>query len=722
MVGTGLRLAGSGGSGQGQPGILEDPWDRSARPSLDPTAAAPGIGSAGRQPPPSEAETRTMNRFAPLFSAALFLAGSASELLAQTTFTSSNYPSCTQRPTSIRTVDVDGDGDLDLMTTHPGTDQTCIHLNDGSGVFVSAPQFFYATGSAPVESTAEQLDGLGLDDIAVVLNATAQLAIHLESGSGYAPPIFVGVDQGAFEVTALDLEGDGDLDLAVAANLPNVVSIVRNDGGGIFNWVASIPLPCVPTGIEAGDMNLDGRADLVLSGVGGPAPFAHAVVLTNTTVGPIPTFAPAQLFPVAPRPFGVTIADFNGDGVQDVATADAAFSETTVLLSNPFLIVGTTVGLAPTTYPLAPGLIAGPETEVDAADFDCDGDMDLVVACNSSSNVVCLWNNGAGVFSPAVPFPTGPGPNDVVVADFDGDCHIDIATSNGFFAGISVLLNDSLREKCSHDWKAGLADGFDPTFPGGGEESCPRPFLSAWFSPSPTRDFDGPVGCNRTLLHTFDGLPANLTSARLRMRMRADCPTSANDEVSLGLNTTAGVFVWSVPISTLTGTAWVGPDFGGVSLDLADLPGGVNLLPMMNADGFLDLRVGNDTAVDAVFLEMESCAPDPDEFVLTTSNFVTGSNFTWNASGAPVPGGFTLFWWSTDLGPGPILPSGQLCIVAPTYLGFGPTSASGNATLTIPVPPIVVPPCLKVSSQAIAFDASFTVFEQSNTVTQTIFD
>jgi len=78
---------------------------------------------------------------------------------------------------------------------------------------------------------------------------------------------------------------------------------------------------------------------------------------------------------------------------------------------------------------------------VQLADFDGDGDADMVVA-NSDSNFLSMYSNAAGVLSAATSVPMFGEASAVVARDFDGDMDIDLATANGNTDSMSVLLND----------------------------------------------------------------------------------------------------------------------------------------------------------------------------------------------------------------------------------------------------------------------------------------
>ena len=637
-------------------------------------------------------------------------------------FSTGLHASCTS-PDSVRVADLDGDGDRDVLTTHPGIDRVCANRNLSAGLtWANGTLFVYPAGSAPTESVLANFDGSGRVDAAVVLNGTAQVAIHRALGAwpGFAVPQIVPVGSGPVEATPLDYDNDGDVDLAVLCNIPNAIHILANDGSGVFSTAGVVPLSIAGHAIEAGDLNADGRPDLVVTGSSGTA---FADVLINTTTGIVPTFAPEQLFGVDFRPFGVCIGDLNGDGYADIATANAAFSTVDVLLNQPGAISGTTVAFVGTNYPLAPGVIAGPNTEIDCGDIDCDGDADLGVTCNATNEVAFFVNDGTGAFTGPSLFPDPTGCGDIAFADVSGDGQLDVATANTNSSTIGILLNAIVAGCCEHRMIGGIPDGFDTTSPTGPEDACPAPDLLAWYGSGPRRDFDGPRQCRTPLLHTFRGIPGRVKRARLTMRMRADCRTAIDDAIQLGFDGPNGRMVWTGTMSALTGSPWTAGTFGGVSLDLGALPGGASLLAKISSEGRLDVVVRDDTAVDAMILEVETCARSRNDMSHGATPYVTGTTWTWSASGAPnsPPGGIA-FLLGAGLGAGPTLPGGMLCITSPSILGIATTSASGTGSYSLPFPAIPFPPCVTLSTQAFAWDGTFSTFATSNTLTQQIFD
>ncbi len=156
--------------------------------------------------------------------------------------------------------------------------------------------------------------------------------------------------------------------------------------------------------------------------------------------------------------------------------------------------------------------------------------------------------------------------------------------------------------------QAGVADNFSPA---GLEPTTPGPCVlgGGFFTGMP---FDTAVP-SRHLSHSFGGLPSSITAAKLILRMKPLGAASQDDVLRIGLQTCSppGVWAFTQAVATLpaAGGSWVANAPTTFALDLAALPGGVNLLASINSAQRLEFAVGTDTLVDYARLEVTYCGP-----------------------------------------------------------------------------------------------------------------
>ena len=145
--------------------------------------------------------------------------------------------------------------------------------------------------------------------------------------------------------------------------------------------------------------------------------------------------APAASYDVGARPSAVAAADFDGDGRLDVAVANSADGTATVLKGAGGGRLRQAVG---SPFP------AGREpSDVEAADLDRDGDVDLLFANHETAQVTVLLNDGRAHFraAPGSPFETGARPHvhGLSAADFDGDGWPDVAVDSADTREVRLL-------------------------------------------------------------------------------------------------------------------------------------------------------------------------------------------------------------------------------------------------------------------------------------------
>ena len=216
-------------------------------------------------------------------------------------------------------------------------------------------------------------------------------------------------------VAVADFDADGHQDLATAND--GDVTVLLGDGVGGAAPAPGSPFPAGAQlrSIVAADFDGDDDQDLATA--------SHSGAVTVLLGDGIGGFTPAAggPFTAGDTPWDILASDFDGDGHQDVATANLGSGDVTVLLGDG---VGGFNAAAGSPFP------AGDRPYgVATADFDVDGVADLATVNNYSGDVTVLLGDGVGGFAPVPgsPFPIGYGPQAVVVADFDGDGDHDLA-------------------------------------------------------------------------------------------------------------------------------------------------------------------------------------------------------------------------------------------------------------------------------------------------------
>ncbi|WP_324673667.1 beta strand repeat-containing protein [Hymenobacter sp. GOD-10R] len=338
----------------------------------------------------------------------------------------------------VVTGDVDGDGDLDLVSAKG------VQLNNGTAGF--APGAPIIISGTPRGLVLGDLDGDGDLDVVVVSNTgTGVVQLRVNNGQGSfsgTQQVSVGADPSA--VALADVDADGDLDLLTANYSSNSVSVRLNNGQGSFSGGSEVAVGAQPVSLAVGDVDNDGDLDLLTPSFSGTT---VSVRLNNGTG----TFSGSQEVAVGFNPHSVVLGDLDGDGDLDLVTTN--YNDYT-----PNYINSSTVSVRLNT---GSGTFTGTQNQlipwrglVSAVlgDVDSDGDLDLAVASendygNENSTVIIRLNTGGGSFSFWQNVTVGRGVGSLAFGDLDGDGDVDLVTGNGADGTASVRLNRLYAER-----------------------------------------------------------------------------------------------------------------------------------------------------------------------------------------------------------------------------------------------------------------------------------
>jgi hypothetical protein len=236
----------------------------------------------------------------------------------------------------------------------------------------------------------------------------------------FTNPRFLQTGSNPIALAQGDLNGDGAPDLIYAdGGSSPMLHVLLGNGDGAFQHGQDIPLPAGGGLLAVDDLNGDGKLDLIM-GVGGPQPQV-GVMLGNgngTFQSPVLTPLPANASTYAFLA-GCGVADFNGDGANDLIVTDE-------LDNSLYVLLGNTTGAF--TVKSTVQQFSGPTT-VFVADFNGDGHQDFLVFDRLSADVAVFLGNGDGSFRSPVRY-TGLGQIwSALLADTDGDGHPDLVVT-----------------------------------------------------------------------------------------------------------------------------------------------------------------------------------------------------------------------------------------------------------------------------------------------------
>lgn len=332
--------------------------------------------------------------------------------------------------------DIDNDGDLDLITcSHIGAGQIYVHTNDGTGAMQRTQVL---SPSAPAFVKLGDLNLDGWLDMAWVQNAPpyeGYISLNQGNGTFGTPQLHQIRCGGPGDCGLYDVNNDDILDYIVVNRLvpyAGFLSISLGNGDGTFQPDNLVQIDLLPRGLTGGDVNNDGNIDLIVTvWEQGTCCSDFVDVLIGNGDG---TFQPRYPVQVDFDPWDVVTADFNGDGILDIATCNSGAASATGAQYFPETI-SVAIGLgdgafAPRVdYPNAfsPNLLA--TQSLAAADADHDGDIDLLVANAGAHDVSFYENTGDGSFLPMIGYATVGAALEVLCVDVTGDGVNDLITT-----------------------------------------------------------------------------------------------------------------------------------------------------------------------------------------------------------------------------------------------------------------------------------------------------
>ncbi|MBK9383863.1 MAG: VCBS repeat-containing protein [Planctomycetes bacterium] len=310
-------------------------------------------------------------------------------------------------PSDIAIGDVTGDGRADLVITCKGNNSVHVLAGNGLGGFAAHHVLSFGANTFETQPTAvviAQLAGSADRDLAIsfqgslLSGGTVRVMRNDGGGSAFTSLPIAGLAIGSgMGIDAGNFDGDADLELAVTDSgstlTDNKIRVIDN-AAGVFTQTATLTTLASPRGIDVGDVDGDGRADLAIGcfGDGGITTDGGIAVFFGDGAGGFPTSTSSVGFGGRRGTSSVAIADLNSDSGPGGSRMDVVGLN---LVSANFTgLLGYTGGAFGLTRTASSGGVTPTDFTIANLDNDCAPDV-IVVDLNAQSIFVHYGSGGA---------------------------------------------------------------------------------------------------------------------------------------------------------------------------------------------------------------------------------------------------------------------------------------------------------------------------------------
>ena len=342
-------------------------------------------------------------------------------------FTSTTINTSADGAWSVYAIDVDSDGDVDILSASKDDNKIVWYENDGSESFTAHTITTSADGAYSVY--AIDVDSDGDVDVLSASIRDDKIAWYENDGSeSFTAHIINTSVDGACSVYATDVDSDGDIDVLSASYLDDTIAWYENDGSESFTAHTITTSADYAYSVYAIDVDSDGDVD-VLS-----APYSDSQIVWYENDGS-ESFT-AHIISSVNSPYSVYATDVDSDGDVDVLSA-SVLDDKIAWYEND----GSQTFTGHTITTNADGAHS-----VYAIDVDSDGDVDILSASKDDDKIAWYENDGSQTFTTHNITTSADGAQSVYAIDIDSDGDIDVLSASEYDDKIAWYEHRQINE------------------------------------------------------------------------------------------------------------------------------------------------------------------------------------------------------------------------------------------------------------------------------------
>ncbi len=233
----------------------------------------------------------------------------------------------------VAIADIDKDTNLDVAVVYPLMSQVVLYKGDGKGGLVMQTSTVAVGANARYLALAD-VNGDTFPDLLVPnqgSNSVSYRPNKADATLAFAAGMDIAVNIDPYEVIVADVNSDQSPDFLFTSSNGNAVGVFLGNGKGVFAAATGSPfaLGSFPTFMSVNDMNGDGKLDLIAAN----QTSSNLSILAGTGTGGFTAIAGSP-FASGNGTTGVGTADFNGDGLIDVANSNYSAGTAQVRLAS----------------------------------------------------------------------------------------------------------------------------------------------------------------------------------------------------------------------------------------------------------------------------------------------------------------------------------------------------------------------------------------------------